>query len=81
MTKLKKCKVQLTELDKNVLNSLIDRIKQNFAIDLIGQIREAHFEGEKSDFRCDVYFSSIDTRKNIYHRMNLIKANPITFLK
>lgn len=83
----KNCRVDLVTNTSDELLSLIDKIKDNFSVSQVSNIREVDWRsqidlvGIDFDYRCSVYFSAEKSKKQIYETMNSIKANPITFLK
>jgi len=82
--KTKICSVYLVENDINELIDIINKIKNTFNNVSYENIKEIDWSGNQGidiDFRTTVYFYSIDSKKEIYNKMNSIKSNPIKINK
>ena len=80
--KSKICEVQLVSECITELTNWINEIENTFEMVQKFNFRECFFESEnKKDFRINIQFQSSESKNEIYQKMNLIKANPIKFLK
>ena len=83
MENLKKCSVDLVADTKKEVEKWIEQIKNTFENVTHGEVREIDWSGHENidvDFRCRIYFTSIESKIKIYKKMNQIKANPIKFI-
>ena len=81
--KTKNCRVNLAVDSIKELNNLIERIDEQFDNVTNTEIRTVDWSGNENidvDFRCRIYFTSIESKIKIYKKMNQIKANPIKFI-
>lgn len=80
--KTKFCEVVLISEDIKELNNWIEKIKNTFINVYKLNFRECFFKSENiTDYRINIQFESSESKNEIYKKMNLIKSNPIKFLK
>jgi hypothetical protein len=80
--KTKLCEVVLISEDINTLTNWIEKIEDTFNGVYKFNFRECFFKSENiTDYRINIRFESNESKNKIYEKMNLIKANPIKFLK
>ena len=80
MAKVKTCEVVLISECIHELSRWIEEIEYVFEMVYKYNFRECFFKEENTkDFRINIQFQSIESKRKIYEKMNSIKANPIKF--
>lgn len=80
--KTKYCEVLIVEKVPSIMLNIIERIENTFLNVQRLNFRE-NFNDDQTDkdLRINLRFESSESKNEIYKKMNLIKANPIKFLK